>query len=100
MLQNNIQDNCPIFTFQYFGASEYKLQADNTHSMSSENITGERALELAKGFLAKAGYNFYFVEGLTKENNGWIVRATSLANKIILKIDRDGELIDIQRIDQ
>jgi hypothetical protein len=99
MLQNNVPGNYPIFTFQYYGTSEYKMESYNTQSMS-ENINGERALELAKGFLAKAGYNFYFVEGLTKDDNGWIVRATSLANKIMLKIDRDGELIDIQRIDQ
>ena len=55
---------------------------------------------LARSFLDKAGYPYYFIEEVKEEGGNWIVRAKTLINKVDVRINNKGELLGLRTIAQ
>jgi hypothetical protein len=66
--------------------------------VSSDIINAEKAVIIAKGFLDKAGYAYYFIEEVKRDGENWIVQASTLANKVVMKISATGEVFELTPI--
>lgn len=66
-----------------------EIDANHISSMSTQ-INAERALDLARGFLDKAMYAYYFI---VEDGMNWI-------NRVDVKISQKGELLGLTTIDQ
>jgi len=65
-------------------------------SMSSDIIDGEKAIELARNFLMKAGYSYANIDNLRKEGGNWIIHAETLLKDVDMKINESGKLLEIR----
>jgi hypothetical protein len=76
-----------------------EIDANNASSMSTQ-INAEQALDLARSYVNKAGYAFYFIEEVKHEGPNWVVRAGTLNKKLVMTIsDRGGELLELKSVD-
>lgn len=50
--------------------------------------TAEQAVEIARKFLETSGQSFNTITGATLEKDVWVVEATTIMGRFMLKIDR------------
>jgi hypothetical protein len=62
-------------------------------------INAEQATDLARHYLDKTGYAYYFIEQVKHEGGDWRVRATTMANKLVVTISDTGEILKLEPID-
>jgi hypothetical protein len=68
--------------------------------MSTQIKNAGEALDLARGYLDKAGYAFYFIDEVKSEGSNWLIHAKTLINKVRVKIANTGDLLELSTIDK
>jgi hypothetical protein len=79
------------------GINKVKLEMDGDDSSSmSTQIDAKRAMNLAKEILDDGNYGYYFIDEVKRgEDGNWRVRATTLANKLVVTISDKGEFLGL-----
>ena len=75
-----------------------EVDINDVSSMSTQ-VNAARAMDLARGFLDKAGYAYYFVDEVRRDDSNWLVHAKTLINKVVVKISNTGELLELKPVD-
>jgi hypothetical protein len=82
------------------GINRVKLELDgNDSSPMSTQIDAKKAMNLAKEILDNGNYGYYFIDQVKREESNWRVRATTLANKLVVTISDKGEFLGLDIID-
>jgi hypothetical protein len=85
-----------------YGINRVKLEMDGNDVPSMSHIpkiNAEQATKKARNYLNETGYGYYFIEQVKHEGGNWRVRATTMANKLVVTISDTGEIIELEPID-